>query len=183
MSRIGKKPIQIPQGVEVKAEGSKVTVKGPKVTLSKVILDGIKVVVADGAVVVHRAGNSKEKKARHGLYRALIANMIEGVSKGFEINLELAGVGYKAIKQGKAVALQLGLSHPVEMAPPEGIEIQVEGVNKIKIKGADKEVVGQFAADIRRIRPPEPYKGKGIKYAGEIIRRKAGKVAKVGGAA
>ncbi len=183
MSRMGKKPIELPAGVEVKIESGRITVKGPKGSLSREILRGIKVSIEDRKIVVERVGNTKELRSRHGLFRTLVANMVEGVSKGFEIGLELSGVGYKAIKQGKNLSLQVGLSHPVEVTLPEGIEIQVEGVNKIKVKGIDKQLVGQVAANIRGIKPPEPYKGKGIKYAGEVIRRKAGKVAKVGIAA
>lgn len=183
MSRVGKKPIDIEKGVEVKTGPGDISVKGPKGTLSIRIHDGIKVTSGDGKIIVERANDSKELKALHGLHRALIANMITGVSKGFEKTLELSGVGYKALKQGKNVVLSVGYSHTVEIKPPEGIELQVEGVNKVKVLGIDKELVGQVAANIREVKPPEPYKGKGIKYINEVIRRKAGKVAKVGAAA
>lgn len=183
MSRIGKKPIEIPNGVEVKVEGSKVTVKGPKGTISREVKNGIEVKQSDGKVVVERSGETKEVRALHGLYRALIANMVAGVSSAFTKDLEIIGVGYKAAKKGKNLVLNVGYSHPVEIAPPEGIEIQVEGQTKIKVVGVDKEAVGQVAANIREVRPPEPYKGKGIRYFGEVVRKKAGKVAKVGAAA
>jgi len=183
MSRVGKKPIEIPKGVEVKIAGSSISVKGPKGTLNRNIDREIKVAQKDGNITVERAGETKVIRAKHGLYRALIANMIKGVSEGFEIGLELVGVGYKAAKQGKNLSIQIGFSHPVVVEPPQGIEIGVEGANKIKVAGSDKELVGQVAADIRSIRAPEPYKQKGIRYAGERVRKKAGKVAKVGAAA
>jgi large subunit ribosomal protein L6 len=183
MSRIGKKPIEIPKGIEVKIGADQVSVKGPKGTLTQDLVNGIKVTVADGRVVVERAADTKQLKSSHGLIRALINNMINGVNKGFDINLELVGVGYKAVKQGKDLKLQIGFSHSVDITPPQGIEIEVEGQNKIKVTGADRQLVGQVAANIRRVRPPEPYKGKGIRYVNEIVRKKAGKVAKVGGGA
>ena len=183
MSRIGKKPIEVPKGVEVKIDGANITVKGAKGQLSRSVSGGVKLAFADGVITVSRANDSKEQKALHGLYRSLISNMVDGVSKGFERGLELSGVGYKAVKEGKNVVLSVGYSHPVRVNPPEGVEFQVEGVNKIKVLGIDKGVVGQVAADIRAIKPPEPYKGKGIKYFGEVVRKKAGKVAKVGAAA
>jgi len=183
MSRIGKKPIVIPKGVDVKVDAEKISVKGPKGALVRPLIRGIEVKVDKGQIVVSRVNDTKELKCRHGLIRALVANMMTGVTEGFEKSLELVGVGYKAMKQGSNLKLQMGYSHAVEMVPPNGIEISVEGVNKIKVSGVDKELVGQTAANIREVRGPEPYKGKGIKYAGEVIRKKAGKVAKVGGAA
>jgi len=183
MSRIGKKPIEIPKGVEIKIEGHKITVKGPKGSISREVRNGIKLSQKDGKVLVERSGETKEVRALHGLYRALIANMVSGVTDGFTRNLEIIGVGYKAAKQGKNLVLNVGYSHPVEIAPPEGIDIQVDGQTKIKVLGIDKEMVGQVASNIREVRPPEPYKGKGIRYFGEVVRKKAGKVAKVGAAA
>jgi len=175
MSRIGKKPISLPAGVEVKVDGNQVTVKGPKGTLTQKIPRGISVVQEGKEVWVMRASDSKEHRAFHGLSRALIANMVEGVTKGFEKKLELVGVGYRAQLQGKKLVISVGFSHPVEVEPPEGIEFEVPAATKITIKGIDKQLVGNTAAHIRAIRKPEPYKGKGIKYENEVIRRKAGK--------
>lgn len=173
MSRIGKNPIAIPQGVEVKIEDHFVTVKGPKGTLSQNFLNDVKVEVQDDKIVVslvnEKAGNI------HGLTRTLIANMVIGVTEGFEKALEVNGVGYRAQKQGNKLVLTLGYSHPVEVEAPEGITIDVPSQNSIIVKGIDKQLVGQVAADIREYRLPEPYKGKGIKYVGEHIRRKEGK--------
>ncbi len=183
MSRIGKKSIEIPKGVEVKVGPDQVSVKGPKGTLSQVIASGIKVKVDDGKVLVERSAETKQMKSSHGLVRALINNMINGVTKGFDVNLELVGVGYKAAKQGRELKLSMGFSHSVDITPPQGIEIEVEGQNKIKVTGADRQLVGQVAANIRGVRPPEPYKGKGIRYVSEFVRKKAGKVAKVGAGA
>ena len=176
MSRIGKNPIAIPQGVEVKVEGQTVTVKGPKGTLTETFLDSVNIAVEDNNVVVTR----KNDNARniHGLTRTLINNMVIGVTQGYEKTLEINGVGYRVAKSGKKLTLTLGYSHPVEMTDPEGIETVVEGTAKIIVKGIDKEKVGQFAAEIRTKRPPEPYKGKGIKYSDEYIRRKVGKTGK-----
>ena len=178
MSRIGKLPINIPSGVTVTVNGDQVNVKGPKGELSQVITGGIAVTTADGQVVVSRPSDDKEHRALHGLYRALIHNMVVGVTEGFEKKLEVNGVGYRAAKSGKKLTLNLGYSHPVEMIDPEGIEAVVEGQNVIIVKGIDKEKVGQYAAEIRDKRRPEPYKGKGIKYADETIRRKVGKTGK-----
>lgn len=179
MSRIGKMPIAIPAGVEVKkAENNIVTVKGPKGTLEKQLPEAMNIDVQEKEVIVTRPNDLKKMKSLHGLTRTLIANMVEGVSKGFEKKLEINGVGYRAAKQGKKLNLTLGYSHPVEMEDPEGIEAVLEGQNVIIVKGIDKERVGQFAAEIRAKRPPEPYKGKGIKYADEYIRRKEGKTGK-----
>lgn len=175
MSRIGKRPIAIPQGIEVEIEGSFVKVKGPKGTLEKRFHSRMRIEKKDNTVVVVPQGDSKLDKSLFGLTRTLIANMIEGVSKGFEKSLEINGLGYRAQKKGEALLLNLGFSHPVEIKPPEGISFEVEGQQIIKVKGIDKEKVGQVAADIRKLRKPEPYKGTGIKYVGEVIRRKQGK--------
>ena len=179
MSRIGRMPIAIPDGVTVEiAENNKVTVKGPKGTLERVLPAEMEIKVEDGHVVVTRPNDLKKMKSLHGLTRTLIHNMVEGVEKGYEKVLEVNGVGYRAAKSGKTLTLNLGYSHPVEMTDPEGIEAVVEGQNKIIVKGIDKEKVGQYAAEIRDKRRPEPYKGKGIKYADEVIRRKVGKTGK-----
>ncbi|MBR9937692.1 50S ribosomal protein L6 [Oscillospiraceae bacterium Marseille-Q3528] len=179
MSRIGRMPIAIPAGVTVEiAENNKVTVKGPKGTLERVLPAEMEIKVEDGHVVVTRPNDLKKMKSLHGLTRTLIHNMVEGVEKGYEKVLEVNGVGYRAAKSGKTLTLNLGYSHPVEMTDPEGIEAVVEGQNKIIVKGIDKEKVGQYAAEIRDKRRPEPYKGKGIKYADEVIRRKVGKTGK-----
>ena len=179
MSRIGRLPIDIPAGVEVKIEeGNKVTVKGPKGTLEKCLPVEMTIKQEDNQVVVTRPNDLKKMKSLHGLTRSLIANMITGVSEGYEKKLEINGVGYRAQKQGKKLVLALGYSHPVEMEDPEGIETTVDGTNVIIVKGISKEKVGQYAAEIRAKRAPEPYKGKGIKYADEVIRRKVGKTGK-----
>ena len=178
MSRIGKKPIAIPAGVDVKIDGSKVTVKGPKGTLENTFNPEIAIAVEGSEIVVTRPSDNKNHRALHGLTRTLVANMVEGVTNGYSKTLEVNGVGYRAQKQGKVLTLSLGYSHPVEMVDPEGIEAVCEGQNKIVVKGIDKEKVGQYAADIRDKRRPEPYKGKGIKYADEVIRRKVGKTGK-----
>lgn len=179
MSRIGRMPIAIPAGVTVEiAENNKVTVKGPKGTLTRVMPSEMKLAMEDGQVVVSRPNDLKKMKSLHGLTRTLINNMVIGVSEGFAKKLEVNGVGYKAAKAGKVLTLSLGYSHPVEMTDPEEIETVLEGQNIIIVKGIDKEKVGQFAAEIRDKRRPEPYKGKGIKYADETIRRKVGKTGK-----
>ena len=178
MSRIGKMPIVIPAGVTVEvAENNKVTVKGPKGTLERVLPSEMEIKVEGAEVVVSRPNDLKKMKSLHGLTRTLIHNMVVGVTEGFEKKLEVNGVGYRASKSGKKLTLNLGYSHPVEMEDPEGIESVVDG-NNITIKGIDKEKVGQYAAEIRDKRRPEPYKGKGIKYADETIRRKVGKTGK-----
>ena len=179
MSRIGRMPIAIPAGVTVTiAENNKVTVKGPKGTLERVLPEELTIKEEDGHVVVSRPNDLKRMKSLHGLTRTLINNMIVGVTNGYEKVLEVNGVGYRAAKQGKKLTLNLGYSHPVEMEDPEGIETVLEGQNKITVIGIDKEKVGQYAAEIRDKRRPEPYKGKGIKYADEVIRRKVGKTGK-----
>ena len=179
MSRIGRMPIAIPAGVTVDvAENNKVTVKGPKGTLERVLPEEMTIKVEGSEVVVTRPNDLRKMKSLHGLTRTLIANMVKGVTDGYEKVLEINGVGYRAQKQGKKLVLSLGYSHPVEMEDPEGLETVVEGTNKITVKGIDKEKVGQFAAEIRDKRRPEPYKGKGIKYADEVIRRKVGKTGK-----
>ena len=178
MSRIGRMPVVIPAGVTVEvAEGNKVTVKGSKGTLERVLPAEMDIKVEDGHVIVTRPNDLKKMKSLHGLTRTLIHNMVVGVSEGYAKVLEVNGVGYKAAKQGKKLVLNLGYSHPVEMMDPEGLEAVVEG-NKITVKGIDKEKVGQYAAEIREKRAPEPYKGKGIKYADEVLRRKVGKSGK-----
>ena len=179
MSRIGRMPIAIPAGVTVEiAENNKVTVKGPKGTLERVLAPEMEIKVEGTEIVVSRPNDLKRMKALHGLTRTLINNMVVGVTAGYQKVLEINGVGYRAAKQGKTLTLSLGYSHPVEMVDPEGIETIVENQTKITVKGIDKEKVGQFAAEIRSKRGPEPYKGKGIKYADEVIRRKVGKTGK-----
>ena len=179
MSRIGKLPIEIPAGVEVKiGEGNHITVEGPKGTLERKLADDMNIAMENGQITVTRPSYLKRHRALHGLTRTLIHNMVIGVTQGYEKVLEINGVGYRAAKSGKKLTLTLGYSHPVEMMDPEGIETVLEGQNKITVKGIDKEKVGQFAAEIRTKRPPEPYKGKGIKYADEHIRRKVGKTGK-----
>ena len=179
MSRIGRMPIAIPAGVTVTiAENNKVTVKGPKGTLERVLPEELTIKEEDGHVVVSRPNDLKRMKSLHGLTRTLINNMIVGVTNGYEKVLEVNGVGYRAAKQGKKLTLNLRYYHLVEMEDPEGIETVLDGQNKITVKGIDKEKVGQYAAEIRDKRRPEPYKGKGIKYADEVIRRKVGKTGK-----
>ena len=179
MSRIGRLPVAIPAGVTVDIqENNHVVVKGPKRTLERTLPSEMTIKLEDGHVVVTRPSDLKKMKALHGLTRTLIHNMVVGVTEGFEKKLEVNGVGYRAAKSGKKLTLNLGYSHPVEMIDPEGIEAVVEGQNVIIVKGIDKEKVGQYAAEIRDKRRPEPYKGKGIKYADETIRRKVGKTGK-----
>jgi len=179
MSRIGRLPVDIPAGVEVTiAEDNTVTVKGPKGTLQESLPAEMDIKLENNQVIVTRPNDLKRMKSLHGLTRSLIANMVTGVTKGYEKVLEINGVGYRAQKQGKKLILSLGYSHPVEMEDPEGIETVLDGQNKITVKGISKQKVGQFAAEIREKRKPEPYKGKGIKYADEVIRRKVGKTGK-----
>lgn len=178
MSRIGLKPIDIPEGVEVKLDNNTVTVKGPKGELSRTISSEMKVNVEDNVITVERPSDSKEHRGLHGTTRSLIGNMVEGVSKGFEKSLEIIGVGYRAQKQGNKVVINAGYSHPVELEPIEGIEIDVPKNTELTVKGIDKELVGAVASNIRAIRSPEPYKGKGIRYRDEYVRQKEGKTAK-----
>ena len=178
MSRIGNKPITVPEGVEVKLDGQNLTVKGPKGTLAKELHKNMKVNVEANVITVVRPDNEPYNRSLHGLTRTLINNMIEGTVKGFERKLEINGVGYRASKKGTTLVLNLGYSHPVEMEAPEGITFEVPNPNEIIVKGTDKELVGHTAAVIRTKRPPEVYRGKGIKYAEETIRRKEGKAGK-----
>ncbi|ACB83808.1 50S ribosomal protein L6 [Natranaerobius thermophilus] len=178
MSRIGKKPIEIPDSVDISINNNEVTVKGPKGELSQVVDQSIILEEEEGQLLVKRPTDSNHHKSLHGLSRSLIANMVEGVTNGFERHLEIVGVGYRAQMQGKNLVLNVGYSHPVTIEPPEGVEIEVPKNNQIIVKGTDKEVVGQVAARIRAVRKPEPYKGKGIKYAEEQIIRKVGKTGK-----
>lgn len=175
MSRIGRQPITLPQGVDFKIDGNLVTVKGPKGQLSRVLHKDMQVVMEDNVVRIERPSDGKLHRSLHGLTRTLVNNMVEGVTKGFEKALELTGVGYRASKQGNNLVISVGYSHPVEMEPKEGLEIEVPVPTKVIVKGIDKEAVGAFAANVRSVREPEPYKGKGIKYEGERIRRKVGK--------
>lgn len=175
MSRIGKLPVSLPAGVDVKIDGNNmVTVKGPKGQLQETISDRLKIEIKDGVLTLQPDGEDKEAREAHGLYRSLINNMVTGVTAGFEKRLQLGGVGYKAEKKGKVLALSLGYSHPVDMEDPEGIETEVAG-NEVIIKGIDKALVGNYAANIRAKRPVEPYKGKGFRYVGENVLRKEGK--------
>ncbi len=178
MSRIGKMPVEIPQGVEVKINGTHVTAKGPKGTLEQDFHKDININMDDNTLVVTRNNNQKTSRSLHGLTRSLLSNMVVGVSAGFTKELEINGVGYRAAKQGKKLVLTVGYSHPVEMEEIDGISIDVPSPNKVIILGPDKQKVGQFAAEVRKKRPPEPYKGKGIKYVDEVIVRKEGKAAK-----
>lgn len=178
MSRVGRMPIVLPKGVEVKVDGPAVTVKGPKGTLNRSVHLRMKVEVAGGRVTVARPTDGRLDRSLHGLTRTLIANMVEGVSKGYEKELEVVGLGYRVEAAGKGLVLSVGYSHQVRVEPIEGIEFEVQSDrqrNAIKVKGIDKEVVGYVASEIRRIKPPEPFKGKGIRYAGETVRRKVGK--------
>jgi len=178
MSRIGKKPISLPKGVEVKKEGNSVTVKGPKGSLSTAVIPGIEVKVENNVVSFSRRDDEGKTRAAHGLMRALVASNVLGVTQGFRKELDIVGVGYRAEVKGKEVVFQLGYSHPVRFQIPKGIDIAVDGkTGHITISGIDKQKVGQTAAEIRKLREPDPYKGKGIKYANEVIRRKAGKAA------
>jgi large subunit ribosomal protein L6 len=179
MSRIGKKPLEIPAGVTVTiADDNTVTVKGPKGELTRNFNSDIKITIEENVLTVSRPSDVKEHRALHGTTRSLLGNMVEGVSKGFERGLELIGVGYRAAKSGDKLVLNVGYSHPVEITPESGIEIEVPSQTKVLVKGTDKERVGAIAANIRDVRPPEPYKGKGIRYEGEHVRRKEGKTAK-----
>ncbi|HEY5095838.1 MAG TPA: 50S ribosomal protein L6 [Candidatus Eremiobacteraceae bacterium] len=181
MSRIGRAPINIPSGVDIALRERAVTVKGPKGELSLTLADPMEVRIDGSVVTVMRPDDAQRNRQLHGLTRTLIANMVGGVTKGFTRLLEIQGVGYRAQMQGGKLNLQLGFSHPVVVEPPAGLTISVEGTNKITVSGADKQAVGQLAAQIRGIRPPEPYKGKGIRHEGEYVRRKLGKAGKTGG--
>ena len=178
MSRIGKRPIPIPDKVTVSISGSTVTVKGPKGELSRTLTPQVVIAQEEGTVVVTRAEETRVARQQHGLSRTLIANMVDGVSKGFEKRLEIQGVGYRAAVQGKNLTLNVGYSNPVVIEPSEGIKVAVEANTNVIVTGIDKEIVGNIAAKIRAVRPPEPYKGKGIRYAGEYVRRKVGKAGK-----
>ena len=179
MSRIGRLPVAVPNGVQINVQGSDVHVKGPKGELKRTFSPEIGIALEDGNIVITRKSDAPRERALHGTTRALLANMVRGVSSGFETVLQVEGVGYRAELQGKDLALFVGYSHPVKVPPPTGISFEVDQkTRQIKVLGYDREVVGQTAAEIRRIRPPEPYHGKGIRYAGEKIRRKAGKAGK-----
>lgn len=178
MSRIGKLPVPVGKNIQVEIAGARVNVKGPKGELSREFPAGVSFTLDDGKVVVARVDDEKKTRAIHGLSRSLLANMVTGVSDGFAKTLEMQGVGYRAQMQGTTLVLNIGFSHPVEIPPPSNIEFDVEGTTRIVVRGIDKEQVGQVAADVRKIRPPEPYKGKGIRYLGEYVRRKAGKAGK-----
>lgn len=178
MSRIGKLPVPVPAGVEVKVNGQEVVVKGPKGELSLTMPATITAKVEDGSVIVSRPDDERESRSLHGLTRALIHNNVEGVTKGYSKALEIVGTGYRAVAKGQGIEFALGYSHPVVVEPPAGITFTVESANKVVVNGIDKQAVGEVAANIRKLRAPEPYKGKGIRYEGEVIRRKAGKAGK-----
>ena len=177
MSRIGKKPIPIPQGVKVQLDGLTVRAEGPKGKLSQVVPDGLTPKVADGTLLIERSGEDRRVRALHGLARALVANMVTGVKDGFERKLEIVGIGYRAQMQGKSIQLALGYSHPVIFPLPDGVTAEIDRQIAITLRGADKAVLGETAAKLRSLRKPDPYKGKGIRYAGEQVRRKVGKKA------
>lgn len=175
MSRIGKRPISLPNKVTIALDGQQVTVKGPKGELSRVLPSGVAIAQEGETLVIKRQDESRIARQRHGLCRTLVANMVEGVSQGFQRRLEIQGVGYRAQVQGRNLVLNVGYSHPVQIEPPEGIQLAVENNTNVVVSGIDKEIVGNIAARIRSVRPPEPYKGKGIRYSGEAVRRKVGK--------
>jgi large subunit ribosomal protein L6 len=175
MSRIGRLPIEIPSGVDVTVDGSAVTVKGPKGELNLTVARPIEVAIQDGQVLVTRPDDERESRSLHGLTRTLIANNILGVTQGYTKSLEVVGTGYRVMARGTDIEFALGFSHPVLITPPAGISFQVEGNNRLTVSGIDKQAVGEVAANIRKIRKPEPYKGKGVRYAGEVVRRKTGK--------
>ena len=181
MSRIGRLPIAVPSGVDVTIDGRTVTVKGPKGELSRELHPDIAVSREDGSIVVTRPTEQKTHKQLHGLTRTLVNNMVVGVTDGYRKGLEITGVGYRATKNGEKLTLNLGYSHPIEIDPPKGISFEVENPTRLAVVGIDKELVGQVAAQVRATRKPEPYKGKGVRYSGEYIRRKAGKAGKIGG--
>ncbi|MEY3537312.1 MAG: hypothetical protein RL645_126 [Actinomycetota bacterium] len=178
MSRIGKLPIPVPTGVEVKIDGSNVEVKGPKGTLSLTVASPITVALEDGNIVVTRPDDERNSRSLHGLTRTLIANQVTGVTQGFSKGLEIVGTGYRVTAKGSDIEFALGYSHPILVQPPKGITFTVEGNTKVTVSGIDKQAVGEVAANIRKLRKPEPYKGKGVRYAGEVVRRKAGKSGK-----
>ena len=180
MSRIGMLPIPVPSGVEVDIDGQNVQVKGPKGELALTVRNPISVSRESGAIVVARPNDERRNRSLHGLTRSLINNMVVGVTDGYTKRLEIRGVGYRAAMEGRTLVINVGYSHPVRMEPVEGVDFAVEGNNQIIVSGVDKQIVGEMAARIRRVRPPEPYKGKGIRYAGEYVRQKAGKAGKVG---
>ena len=178
MSRVGKSPITLPSGVDIKIDGAKVVVKGPKGELNRQFHERVSVSLDEGVATLDRVDDTRESRAIHGLSRALLANMVTGVSDGFRRDLEIQGVGYRAQLKGKDLELQVGFSHPVTVSAPAGITFEVPTPTQVSVTGIDKELVGQIAADVRKVRPPEPYKGKGIRYVGEYVRRKAGKAGK-----
>jgi large subunit ribosomal protein L6 len=181
MSRIGRMPIPVPSGVTVDIKGNRVTVRGPRGELSRSLPSEMGIKLEDNVLTVSRPSDSKGHRSQHGLTRSLLSNMVVGVSRGFEKTLEIVGVGYRAEKAGDKLTIRIGYSHPVEVTPLPGTSLAVEGANRVKVTGADKEVVGEMAAEIRAIRPPDSYKGKGIRYAGERVRLKPGKAGKVVG--
>ncbi len=181
MSRIGRMPVAIPPGVEVTVDGSRVRVRGPKGELERTFHPDMRVEVQDGAVVVYRPTDSRHHRALHGLTRALLNNMVRGVTEGFSVELEIHGTGYRASKQGDRLVLQVGYTHPVELEPPPGIQFEVPQPNRVVVRGTDKELVGQVAAKVRAVRPPDPYKGKGIRYAQEALRLRPGKAGRAAG--
>ena len=181
MSRIGRLPIAVPSGVDVSVEGATVSIKGPKGTLSRDIAPQLTIVREDGTLRVERPDDAKQSRELHGLTRTLIANMVTGVTTGYRKGLEITGVGYRAQLVGRKLQLSLGYSHPIEIDPPEGVAFEVETPTRLAVTGIDKELVGHVAARVRAMRKPEPYKGKGVRYSGEVIRRKAGKAGKIGG--
>jgi len=183
MSRIGKKPVTLPAGVAANIAGNAIKLVGPKGELSLSIHSLAKATLQEGKLIVERTGDTKLARSIHGLTRSLIANMVTGVTTGYEKKLELVGTGYRVAKKGQGLSMTLGFSHPIEVDAPVGIVFEVEGNTILTVKGIDKQLVGQIAANIRALRPPEPYKGKGVRYSGEHVRRKAGKQAKIGGAA
>jgi large subunit ribosomal protein L6 len=181
MSRIGRLPITVPAGVDVSVDGAHISVKGPKGSLSRDIAPQLRIVREDGVLRVERPNDAKESRELHGLTRTLIANMVTGVTTGYRKGLEITGVGYRAQLVGRKLQLSLGYSHPIEVDPPEGVAFEVETPTRLAVTGIDKELVGHVAAKVRAMRKPEPYKGKGVRYSGEVIRRKAGKAGKIGG--
>ena len=177
MSRIGKAPVDLPNGVEAKLDGSKLTCKGPLGSLTISLFDGLTAKVEPGKVTVDRSADTKELRAMHGTTRATVANMVEGVTKGYKKSLEIVGVGYKAVLQGKKVALNVGFANIIDVQVPDGVKVEIPDPNHIHVTGIDKYLVGQVAANLRAARPPEPYKGKGVRYMNEVVRRKSGKAA------